>query len=610
MKSKEKQTYSVPGNILYALSLAWKHSKLLLILPAISAILGIFTNMVQLYIAPVILDQVEQAVPLAQLLGTIALFTLALMLSQCLKTYLESVKRIGHMRLQDALSLAILRHGCMTSYPNQLDPEFRGKQNDAMSATVGNPNISVYGVFPQLMTFASALIGFTLYLLVLQKVNAFLIISVIVTAVAGFAVGKIANEWEYRHRKESTEIRLRRNYIINLSMANEIPKDLRMFGMQDWLNDIYNGIVDVWKGFCRRKKHQYLAAKIVDVVMTVARNAIAYVYLIRMAIDGNLTASQFLLYFSAVTGFTSWITMILNSMSDLNKSSLQINQFRAYFDWPEPFRFEDGKQVRKEDHDHYELTLEDVSFRYPGGEGDTISHMNLTIHPGEKLAIVGLNGAGKTTLIKLLSGLLDPTEGRVLLNGQDIREFNRRDYYRLFTAVFQDFSRLQTTIAQNVAQSLWDIDKDRLRHCVEQAGLTEAIAELPQGLDTMLGRTISDNGVELSGGQLQRLMLARALYKDAPILLLDEPTAALDPIAENDIYQKYNAMIHGRTSVYISHRLASTRFCDRIVFLENGGIVEEGTHEELMALGGGYCELFNVQSKYYREGGQENEKLA
>lgn len=608
MKFKEKPKYTIAQNAAYAIRLAWKHSKLLLVLPAVSAALGIITNLVQLYIAPVIMDKVEQAVPLMELLGTICLFTLALLVTQCLKTYLERIKHIGHMRLQDVLSVAILRHGCMTSYPNQLDPQFRGKQNDALRATTGDSSFGIYSVFPQIMALLSAVIGFVLYLLIMQKLNALLVIAVVVTTALGYMAGKQASEWEYRHREESIDIRLRRNYVINLAMANEMPKDIRLFGMQAWLDDIYSGIVSAWRSFCARRDRRYLAAKLVDVAMTVARNAIAYVFLIRMAINGQLTASQFLLYFSAVTGFTSWITTILNSTAALHKSSQQICEFRAFFEWPEPFKFERGKPVSKADFDRYELKLDDVSFRYPGAQNDTISHMDLTIHPGEKLAIVGLNGAGKTTLIKLLSGLLDPTRGRVLLNGQDIRQFNRRNYYTLFTAVFQDFSRLQATIAQNVAQSTTNIDEQRLRFCVEQAGLTAAISDLAQGVDTMLGRTISDNGVELSGGQLQRLMLARALYKDAPILLLDEPTAALDPIAENDIYQKYSTMTAGRTSIYISHRLASTRFCDRILFLADGRIAEEGPHEALMALGGRYCDLFNVQSKYYREGGNEHEE--
>ncbi|MBQ7919022.1 MAG: ABC transporter ATP-binding protein [Lachnospiraceae bacterium] len=250
--------------------------------------------------------------------------------------------------------------------------------------------------------------------------------------------------------------------------------------------------------------------------------------------------------------------------------------------------------------------MEDVSYRYPEAENDTIKHMNLTIKPGEKLAIVGLNGAGKTTLVKLLCGFLDPTEGRVLLNGEDIRKYNRRDYYDLFSAVFQDFSVLEASVAVNVAQNVDNIDENRVRLCIEKAGLTEKVNSLPAGIDSKIGRQIYEDGVELSGGQTQILMLARALYKDGAVLVLDEPTAALDPIAENDIYHKYSEMTKGKTSLFISHRLASTRFCDRILFLENGEIAEEGTHESLLAWGGGYAKLFEVQSRYYKEGGENN----
>ena len=215
---------------------------------------------------------------------------------------------------------------------------------------------------------------------------------------------------------------------------------------------------------------------------------------------------------------------------------------------------------------------------------------------------MGLNGAGKTTLVKLLCGLLDPTEGRVLLNGQDIRTFDRAEYYRLFSAVFQDYSLLCTTVAENVAQTASNIDEERVWKCLQKAGLTEVIQALPQGIHTHVGRDVFLDGVLFSGGQTQRLMLARALYKGSPILFLDEPTAALDPIAEDDIYRKYSAMTEGKTSLFISHRLASTRFCDRILFLDQGKIAEEGTHEMLLALGGGYAKLFEVQSRYYQEG--------
>jgi len=290
---------------------------------------------------------------------------------------------------------------------------------------------------------------------------------------------------------------------------------------------------------------------------------------------------------------------ILQQASKLHKESLDISCIREFLEYPEPFKFEEGATVPKAD--AYELKLENVSFRYPGAAEDTIQGLNLTVHPGEKLAIVGLNGAGKTTLVKLLCGLFDPTEGRVLLNGMDIRDFDRREYYGLFSAVFQEFSILDVTVVENIAQTNENIDYEKIANCVEKAGLTKTIQELPEGLETHVGREVYLDGVLFSGGQTQRLMLARALYKDGPILMLDEPTAALDPIAENDIYMKYNDMTKGKTSIFISHRLASTRFCDRIIFVADGHITEEGTHESLLTRNGAYAKLFEIQSRYYQE---------
>ena len=200
-----------------------------------------------------------------------------------------------------------------------------------------------------------------------------------------------------------------------------------------------------------------------------------------------------------------------------------------------------------------------------------------------------------------MCGLFDPTEGRVLINGEDIRKFNRRDIYRHFSAVFQNFSILSVTLEENVTLLEEGIDYDKLDDVIEKAGLTDKVKSLENGYKTQIGRDVYEDGVLLSGGETQRLMLARALYKDAPVMLLDEPTAALDPIAESDLYNKYSEMTSGRTSVYISHRLASTRFCDRIIYLEDGRIAEEGSHAELMAAGGKYRELFDIQSKYYKE---------
>lgn len=262
---------------------------------------------------------------------------------------------------------------------------------------------------------------------------------------------------------------------------------------------------------------------------------------------------------------------------------------------------EGGRELFLEKGGACEFELRDVTFRYPNAERPVLEHFNLRIGAGERLAVVGMNGAGKTTLIKLLCGFLDPDSGQVLLNGVDIREYNRQDYYKLFGAVFQEFSILAATIAENVAQSDMP-DMERVRTCTEQAGIRERIERFPHQYETKLGKSLyPEEAVELSGGETQRLMLARMLYKDAPVMVLDEPTAALDAIAERDIYERYNGLTRGNTAIYISHRLASTRFCDRVILLGEGKILEEGTHEELMERGGKYAELFGIQSKYYKD---------
>ena len=216
---------------------------------------------------------------------------------------------------------------------------------------------------------------------------------------------------------------------------------------------------------------------------------------------------------------------------------------------------------------------------------------------------MGVNGAGKSTFVKLLCGALRPKQGTVLVNGIDSKRFRKRDYYSLFSAVFQKSGFLPVSITENIVLNVKkEPDMENMWNCIRMAGLERKIKSLPQGADTCLVKHISENGTELSGGEEQRLLLARALYKDAPVLVLDEPTAALDPIAENEIYQKYYEFTKEKTAIFISHRLASTRFCDRIILLDKGTIIECGTHEELMALGGKYAEMFQIQSQYYKNG--------
>ena len=381
--------------------------------------------------------------------------------------------------------------------------------------------------------------------------------------------------------------------------------------MASWLEAVYQSGFSLYKGFIAKREKNYILADLADLALTFLRNGLAYFYLINLVLNHNLPASSFLLYFTAIGGFTMWISGILLEFTTLHQQSLDLSRIREVLDYPEEFSFRDGESLIPSEHGKYELELRNVSFSYAGADSNTLENINLKVSFGEKLAIVGVNGAGKTTLVKLLCGFLDPTEGEVLLNGVDIKKYNRQHYYQLFSAVFQDFSILASSIATNIAQSVEDVDANRVYECAEKADIFEKINSFAEGFDSKLNKEVYEDAIDLSGGQMQRLMLARALYKNSPILVLDEPTAALDPIAESEIYQKYNDLTDGRTAIYISHRLASTDFCDRIILLDGNVIAETGTHDELVALGKTYANMFEIQGKYYQEdvklGGDDDE---
>ena len=598
-KSKKQTSYSILSNVMWMVKLAWQTSKAAPILCLVSAILEILLQVTNLYIAPGILHQVEIHASLSCLLLTIGAFTAALFLLMGLKEYVRDNTTCPFISVRTAIIEKIGEKCNTTAYSNTLDTSFIKLRDKAFFCTSTNSQ-STERIWHTLTFLLQNTGGFLVFLTILSPLNPWILALMVFTCVLGFLIFRYTSNWKYRHREEEAQCHAKLAYIQNKSQSITMAKDIRIFGLRNWLDDISSSIQKTYMDFLLRCEKMLLLGDLADVFFTIARNGIAYVYLLHLALSEDLSVSAFLLYFTAISTFTTWVNGILQQCSDLHKESLDISSLRTFLDYPEPFRFQNGKPIPPKA--PYELRLEQVSYRYPGAARDTIHQMNLTLHPGEKLAIVGLNGAGKTTLVKLLCGLLDPTKGRVLLNGQDIRDFNRQDYYALFSAVFQNYSLLDVTLAENIAQDYKDINEKRIWDCLEKAGLTQMVQQLQTGLATHTGREVYLDGVLFSGGQTQRLMLARALYKNSPILLLDEPTAALDPLAENDIYLKYHEMTEGKTSLFISHRLASTRFCDRILYLEHGAILEEGTHEELLQAGGAYAQLFDTQSRYYQEG--------
>lgn len=586
-------------NSAYMIKFAWRQRKGILALCLALAILGVMVNLLGILVTPVILSAVENAVPIGRLIMIILLFVGALMIMETANTYLGTKVPFEHAAFRIILTTHITKKIEKMSYPLTENQEVLNKI-DRVNMSVVNGDVSTQAIWITLTNLIKNIASFVVYLFLISSLELWCVGIVLVTSIVGYFLNKHIDGWSYRHQYEEAEYSRRMNYISDKAGEMSLAKDIRLFGIGKWLEDMYSNTLQLFQSFIARRERAYICADIVNVVLTFIRNGVAYFYLIGLVLNDGLSAPQFLLYFAAVGGFASWVNGIFSSFTALYRDSLEITIMREFLEYPEPFAFDDGEPLEPDVEKPYKIELKNVSFRYPGAEYDALKNINLTINAGEKLAVVGLNGAGKTTLVKLICGFYDPTEGEILLNGKNIKKYNRNDYYRHFSAVFQDFFLLPITLAENITQTD-TIDEEKMRACAEKAGLIAKIESLPQKYDTHLGKQIFEDGVELSGGEIQRLMLARALYKNAPIIILDEPTAALDPIAESDLYNKYHDMTGTRTSVYISHRLASTRFCDRIILLENSVIWEEGTHDSLIQKGGKYAELFEIQSHYYRE---------
>ena len=606
MKKTKRKTYNIFQNCAFMIRRAWRDCKSVLVVALGIILCGVAANLLELFVVPAILEAVERGVSPGALAGMILWFTVGMALVRALRGYLDTNAMFDRIQVRSTLCLDLHMTFCRASFPHIEDPDYLKRTEEAEKCVTDNNGGGEY-IWTTLTELLTNVICFIVYLLLLAQVGPWVAALCIALSAAGYFAGEHIRAWRYRHREEEAALMHKADYVVYRSRDMKLAKDIRIFGIGPWLTELYEKYTRLMQDFYVKAYRQDMWADLLDVALAFLRNGAAYGLLIAMALRGELTAAAFVLYFTAVSGFAQWVTGIFSGLGALHRESLDIAALREFMEEPELFRFGDGKPLAVKKNHLYTLELRDVSFRYPGADHDTLSHVNLTLHPGEKLAVVGRNGAGKTTLIKLLCGFYDPTEGQVLLDGEDIRQYDRRDYYRHFAAVFQQFSILAGTMAENVAQTTGEnVDRPKMWDCLERAGIADKVRELPQGEDTHLGREVYLDGVDLSGGQLQRLMLARALYKDAPVVVLDEPTAALDPIAESDLYQKYSDLTGDRTSVYISHRLASTRFCDRILLIENGGIAEEGTHEELLSRGGRYAYLFDIQSKYYKEGVMEN----
>jgi len=597
----KKQGYSLLENITYAFGKHWRLNKPTVICCALAVVVQVAQPFIGLLMPKLVIDQIEARADAVSFLTVVGSVALLLMAVSAIRNYTGMIvnESVGTLAAYDELHLFVKKEMVM-DYELLEDPEVKkvfDKANRGLQSNHTLPNNIPRSVVNVLVN----LFGLILYGGVITTIHPLIILLLAVSAGISWLFLSAARKYYDKNREEESNKRGKFWYMQNALLSPQGAKDIRMYGMNNWLMSTANRFMNDAMNVSSQINWRNTKAALADAFLILLRDGAAYVYLIFLLLTNQVTIGNFVMVFAAISGFAGWISALIVQTSDLLKASSEMNDIRAYYAVEDRFNTGVGVPVSL---DHApDIRLKNVGYTYPNTETPALEEIDVNIAPGERIAIVGANGAGKTTIIKLICGLYKPKTGVIEIDGKNSAAFNRDEYFTMFSAVFQDIHILAESIAQNVSQSpLERTDIQRVNECLKKAGLYDKVQSLPKKELTMMAKTIHEDATELSGGEMQKLALARALYKDAPVIILDEPTAALDPIAESEVYSQYAELTEGKTSIYISHRLASTRFCNRILFIDDHRIAEQGSHDELIALNGKYAEMFNIQAHYYREG--------
>lgn len=546
----------------------------------------------------------------AVLLLLVAVLAVANMLQAALKAYMRRMQG----PFEDDFNLRLLKKRLRVDYEILESRQFN-EDAHAVYDSLYRPHSVVRDgsmIWQQSLTAAG---GLLLYGLILLRQSPLVPLLVLVPALLVFLLKRKAMRRDHELRPAADEAARKMRYVEERGWDLRAGKDIRMYDLGGWLLGILKRERKTGETNVRLWENGYFAANLCDAFLCFVRDAGAYLYFILQIVQGSLPVSDFVWYISVVASCQQACSAFLENVELLGRLSFDYSRLRLFLESGEGDIFQgtgagaerSGKKVGTDSasssrgKEAVGIELEHVSFTYPGSRVPTLKDLNLTIRPGEKIALVGLNGAGKSTLVKLLCGLYRPTSGTIRVGGRPLSSFGREEYFSMIAAVFQDVKLLPLTIAQNVASDNGeDIDRQRVRQCLSLAGLWEMVDGLPQKEDTPLGRGVLDDGIDLSGGERQKVWMARAFYKEASILILDEPTAALDPIAENEIYTGFHEIIGNKTALFISHRLSACRFSKEILVFENGNVVQRGSHEELAEQEGLYRRMWQAQAQYYQ----------
>lgn len=600
MESKKK--YGFINNYIYSLKMAKKGSTILFWTVLITGIIGVTLTLIEVYVPKVILSLVEKQSSVNKFVNSIIIIAILIIFLHVAKNIVGQCFDIWYKKVHGFLHTQRMNKIYETDYKNMESPEFLDYVQRAKNAL--NYGLGFHGILYESRNLISQGMVVLISAIILGRINIFVMIIICGSSVG---ISKVLSLVTKIDKEKFTDFMIptfrKIGYLERTSKNFDFAKDIRIFGMQKIFSKEFDGVNKTFVKNNFSHHNRWILCNVSMESIVLVQRIVMYGWLIYMVIYKNMLISDFTLYIGLVTALSNAIGYLLWIFSSMKINAFMVNDYRNLLEWKEEenlyFQNDSFDEIKLES---YEFKFENVSFKYPGQDNYVLDKINLTINAGTKLAIVGVNGAGKTTFIKLLLRLYEPCEGRILLNGRDIRSYNREQYFKIFAPVFQNVECFAMPIYQNISfKNEEHTDLEKVRQNLLESGLKEKISQYKEGVYTNLLKIFDKKGIDLSGGERQRLAMTRALYKDADVVILDEPTAALDALAEDRMYQQFKEIAKSKTCLFISHRLGSTQFCDNIVLFEAGKIVEEGSHEELLKKGGKYAYMFNIQSHYYKE---------
>ena len=585
--------YSIWSNYIFTFKPLWQQKRRIALCFLAAAVLFVAVPVVGMMITSMMIGSLEQGISMQRFVCRALLAFAGYGVLSMAKSYLDARNDGQYIEARTALFLMDWIKKDLTISMEQCEDAQIQKLKKKSENCIWANEWGIEGFMRHNLDLLKSLLGLFVYTLIVGIMNwKILAMLVGMSAVSAAAAYGVTRYYE-KIKDPLAEQGVTMGYINREVDDVQSGKDIRIFGLGKWIVGKYDQAIKKCRRLYFQRDIREYGSNMLDTALDAVRDLVCYLYLI-LQLSQGMRISEFVFYLGLVAGFSNWIGMISKRVVSVKQESDNISELRNYLLLEE----EAPSGGKLAETDRIEVVFDHVSYRYHGAEEETLHDVSFRLASGEKLALVGLNGAGKTTIVKLMSGLYLPTSGTVYVNGISTRALDRSAYFAKQAAIFQEPFQTSYNIAENIALEE-TYDRAKLWKVLAQAGLDEKVKSLDRQLDTHLGKDIAQDGIMLSGGEMQKLLLARALYREAQLILLDEPTAALDALAETEIYQKYQTLMQGKSVLFISHRLASTRFCDRILLLAEGRIQEQGTHEELMQEQGAYYQLFQVQSKYY-----------